>query len=198
MHATPHLFSALISSGFCGGQGVFLTQRAQSFTQGAQRGYGGKWCSTTTEAENALWGGTAHREADGREYHPVKLPRRLTAPPLHLSFENFEIPHYGNDEGELGYDACGRQCRQAMRTRLCGGISADLTFLHTFLVKQKSMREEGRAGGISMSLEFLVLFFQEKSTAEINMNGRLYDPEIGRFFSPDKYVHFIYKIPKLW
>jgi len=44
----------------------------------------------------------------------------------------------------------------------------------------------------------LVLFFQEKSTEEshehypafkiINMNGRLYDPVIGRFFSPDNYV----------
>ena len=60
--------------------------------------------------------------------------------------------------------ARGRQCRQAMRTRRCGGISADLTFLHTFLVKQKSMKKKGRAGSISMSLEFLVLFFQEKST----------------------------------
>jgi len=68
--------------------------------------------------------------------------------------------------------------------------------------------QDGRAGGISMSLEFLVLFFQEKSTEEnftltargftghehypyfniINMNGRLYDPVIARFFSPDKYV----------
>ena len=37
-------------------------------------------------------------------------------------------------------------------------------------------------------LDFLVLFFQEKSTEEINMNGRLYDPVIARFFSPDKYV----------
>ena len=126
---TPRLFSALISSGFFAGQGVFLTQGAQRFTQSAQRRYGVEWSSTTTEVENAQWAGTAHREADGREYHPIKLPRRLTATPL----QQFE--------GELGYDACGRQCRQAMRTRLSGGISADLTFLHTFLVKQKSMRK---------------------------------------------------------
>ena len=29
---------ALISSGFCGGEGVFLTQRREDFTQGAQGG----------------------------------------------------------------------------------------------------------------------------------------------------------------
>jgi RHS repeat-associated protein len=33
------------------------------------------------------------------------------------------------------------------------------------------------------------VFTKQKSTKEIiNMNGRLYDPVIGRFFSPDKYV----------
>ena len=55
----------------------------------------------------------------------------------------------------------GRQCRQAMRTRLCGGLPADLSFCY-FLVKQKVEKE--------------------------NMNGRLYDPVIGRFFSPDNIV----------
>jgi RHS repeat-associated protein len=58
-------------------------------------------------------------------------------------------------------NACGWQCRQAVRTRLCGGISADLIFCF-FLIKQKEEEE--------------------------NMNGRLYDPVIGRFFSPDTYV----------
>jgi len=35
---------------------------------------------------------------------------------------------------------CGRQCRQAMRTRLCGGISADLIFCF-FLIKQKENKK---------------------------------------------------------
>ena len=59
-------------------------------------------------------------------------------------------------------NACGWKCRQAVQTRLCGGIPADLTFW--------------------------VLFWSSKKVQEENMNGRLYDPVIGRFFSPDKYV----------
>ncbi|MCL1850873.1 MAG: hypothetical protein FWF70_05675, partial [Bacteroidetes bacterium] len=59
-------------------------------------------------------------------------------------------------------DACGWQCRQAVQTRLCGGIPADLTFW--------------------------LLFWSSKKVEEENMNGRLYDPVIARFFSPDKYV----------
>jgi RHS repeat-associated protein len=58
-------------------------------------------------------------------------------------------------------NACGWQCRQAVRTWSCGGISADLIFCF-FLIKQKEEEE--------------------------NMNGRLYDPVIARFFSPDKFV----------
>ena len=60
------------------------------------------------------------------------------------------------------HDARGRQCRQAVQTRPCGGIPADLTFL--------------------------LLFWSSKKVEEENMNGRLYDPVIGRFFSPDNYV----------
>jgi len=41
----PRLFPTLLSSGFYGEQGVFLPQSAQSFAQGAQRGYGENWCS---------------------------------------------------------------------------------------------------------------------------------------------------------
>jgi RHS repeat-associated protein len=59
-------------------------------------------------------------------------------------------------------NARGRQCRQAVRTRSCGGIPADLTFL--------------------------LLFWSSKKVEERNMNGRLYDPVIGRFFSPDNFV----------
>ena len=35
------------------------------------------------------------------------------------------------------HDARGRQCRQAKRTRLCGGIPADLTFLFLFWSSKK-------------------------------------------------------------
>jgi RHS repeat-associated protein len=49
--------------------------------------------------------------------------------------------------------------------------------------------EDGRAGSVSMSLELFGTFsFKRKSTEEKNMNGRLYDPVIARFFSPDNYV----------
>jgi len=51
--------------------GDFLPQSAQRFAQGTQRGYGADWCSSTTEIENALRAGAAHREADGGEYHPA-------------------------------------------------------------------------------------------------------------------------------
>ena len=116
---------------------------------------------------------TAHREADGGEYHPVLLPRRLTATPIWYS-EAHEIPHcVRNDEGELGYDARGRQCRQAMQTRRCGfsrfarNRPADLTFL--------------------------LLFWSIKKVKEENMNGRLYDPvrtsgDVARNISTIKFV----------
>jgi RHS repeat-associated protein len=83
-----------------------------------------------------------------------------------LFFNNNEIPRLlrgaRNDEGEWA-TARGRQCRQAMRTRPCGGNPADLIFLVLFLSRKKVQ-------------------------SKINMNGRLYDPVIGRFFSPDNYV----------
>jgi len=79
------LLPAHISSGFFGEQNVFLTQRREGFTQGAQRGNGAEWSSTI-----------------------FKLPRRLMATPL----QKFE--------GDFSPYARGRQCRQAMRTRLCG------------------------------------------------------------------------------
>jgi RHS repeat-associated protein len=48
--------------------------------------------------------------------------------------------------------------------------------------------EDGRAGSVSMSLDFLLLFDQAKRRKEKNMNARLYDPVIARFFSPDNFV----------
>ena len=77
-------------------------------------------------------------------------------------------------------NARGRQCRQAMRTRLCGGIPADLTFCY-FLVKQKVEKKNITNRGFTGHEHYN--FFKI-----INMNGRLYDPVIARFFSPDKYV----------
>jgi len=77
-------------------------------------------------------------------------------------------------------NARGRQCRQAMRTRLCGGIPADLTFCY-FLVKQKVEKKNITNRGFTGHEHYN--FFKI-----INMNGRLYDPVIGRFFSPDNFV----------
>ena len=60
---------------------------------------------------------------------PFKLPRRLAATPL----QKFE--------GELfSHVVRGGQCRQAMRTRRCGGIPADLIFCF-FLIKQKENKK---------------------------------------------------------
>jgi RHS repeat-associated protein len=75
-------------------------------------------------------------------------------------------------------DACGRQCRQAVQTRLCGGISADLTFLLLFWSSKKVEENRGFTGHEH---------YPELNNI-INMNGRLYDPKIGRFFSPDNFV----------
>ena len=146
MNSTPHLFPALISSGLCGEQGVFLPQSAQSFAQGAQRGYGGDWCSTT-----------------------FKLPRRLTATlPLYSAIH--EIPHcVRNDEGEFNHSSSrgamsAGDADEVVRVfSLCSKQACRLDFL--LLFSQAIRREDkGRKWGISMSLEFFVLFFQEKST----------------------------------
>jgi len=65
MFPTPCLFPALFSSGFCGEQGIFLTQRREDFTQSAQRGYGGEWCSTfTTQYLQHPWGAMSAGDAD--------------------------------------------------------------------------------------------------------------------------------------
>ena len=103
--------------------------------------------------------GVAHREADEREYHPVS---RLAGMRVcrHVGWQAYS--KIASEQACVWEEILRLPCQAAL--------------------------EDGRAGGISMSLEFLVLFFQEKSTEEINMNGRLYDPVIARFFSPDKYV----------
>ena len=65
-------------------------------------------------------------------------------------------------------NACGWQSRQAMQTRQCGGISADLTFL--------------------------LLFWSSKKVEEENMNGRLYDPVIARFLKK----LFVFQVVKVY
>ena len=97
--------------------------------------------------------GGAHREADGREYHPVS---RLAGMRVW---------------GQVGRQAYSKiTIVQACKRK---GI---------LRLPCQAALQDGRAGGISMSLEFLVLFFQEKSTE------KNYDPVIARFFSPDNYV----------
>ena len=156
------------------------------------------------------WAGAAHREADGCEYHPTKV---------------FSIPLFSS------YNARGRQCRQAMQTRLCGGLPADLIFCF-FLIKQKENKKNHLGSycaitnankqvrqrnyfdpwgnyqrvmgnpkgippgdpqleetpGINFTLTNRGFTGHEHYPyfKIINMNGRLYDPVIGRFFSPDK------------
>jgi hypothetical protein len=148
-----------------------------------------------------MWGGAAHREADGREYHPLL---RFSDVPQFSS-------HVAVRAATAHREADGREyhpLRWSAGMRVCGYVGEQAyskivldwatCVSGNFASALPSGLEDGRAGGISMSLEFLVLFFQEKSTESrhehypqfkiINMNGRLYDPVIGRFFSPDKYV----------
>ena len=95
------------------------------------------YVSSYTEPQRTR-AGVAHREVDGGEYHPstkvfyqvsLKLPRPAS-PSTPSIFE-----------GEFGYNARGRECRQAMQTRRCGGIPADLTFLVLFWSSKKVQRE---------------------------------------------------------
>jgi len=85
-----------------------------------------------------------------------------------------------NISGNLEYNARGRQCRQAMQSGWCGGISADLIFCY-FLVKQKVEEENLTRRGFTGHEHY-------PQFKIINMNGRLYDPVICRFFSPDNFV----------
>jgi len=101
-------------------------------------------------------------------YHTYKLPRPTTS----------STP--SKFEGDFEYNARGRPRRQAMRSGWCGGISADLTFCY-FLVKQKVEKKYITNRGFTGHEHYN--FFKI-----INMNGRLYDPVICRFFSPDNFV----------
>ena len=79
--------------------------------------------------------GVAHREADGCEYHPVSWSAGMRV---------------GEQVGEPAYSKIA--------------YSEDREREEILRLPCRAALEDGRAGGISMSLEFLVLFFQEKST----------------------------------
>ena len=79
--------------------------------------------------------GAAHREADGGEYHPVS---RLA-----------------------GMRVCG-QVGEPAYSKIA--YSADGVREEILRLPCRAALQDGRACSISMSLEFLVLFFQEKST----------------------------------
>jgi hypothetical protein len=86
----------------------------------------------------------AHRQADGREYHP--LLRFSDVPQFSSHVAVWAAMSAGDEDAVVRWDFCR------------------LDFFGTFCIKTKSTKEI------------------------INMNGRLYDPVIGRFFSPDKFV----------
>ena len=91
-----------------------------------------------SDIENALWVATAHREADEREYHPLRWL--------------------------AGMRVCGLVYEPAYSKI---SYSNDSVWEEILRLPCQTDLEDGRAGGYSMSLEFLVLFFQEKSTEEI-------------------------------
>ena len=94
--------------------------------------------SSYTELQHSRVG-VAHREADGGEYHPVS---RLA-----------------------GMRVCGHVGEQAYSkiAYIVDGEREEILRLPC-----RAALQDGRAGSISMSLEFLVLFFQEKSTEKKN------------------------------
>ena len=52
-------------------EAFFFTAKCTKETQSTQSMYGAAWNSTVSEIRNAVWAATAHREADGGEYHPL-------------------------------------------------------------------------------------------------------------------------------
>jgi RHS repeat-associated protein len=105
-------------------------------------------------------GGAAHRQAEWREYHPVSRSAGMRV---------------GRRVGKQAYSKIA-----FVWARVWAAI---------LRLPCRAVLEDGRAGSISMSLDFFGTFcIKTKSTEEKNMNARLYDPVIGRFFSPDNYV----------
>ena len=84
-------------------------------------------------------------------------------------------------------NARGGQCRQAMRTRWCGGISAELTFLLLFWSRKK-VEEENMKLPNKQAQKQVYLLCRAKGSWVKPTYGRLYDPVIARFFSPDNFV----------
>ena len=94
--------------------------------------------------------------------------------PLH-----YVAPHKRNSGERYEVSGAGVPCCSWVATSAGDAVAVvrwdfcRLDFFGTFLIKQKSTEERHE------HYPFLKI---------INMNGRLYDPVISRFFSPDKYV----------
>ena len=116
-----------------------------------------------------------------RAYNFFNPPTHITVADRWLSGAETTALQLCSSTGQMWFseidNECGRQCWQAVQTSLCGGIPADLTFLLLFWSSKKVEEVRGFTGHEHYP------YFQI-----INMNGRLYDPVIARFFSPDKYV----------
>ena len=121
-------------------------------------------------SHNAVWGGVAHRQADGREYHPLRWSAGMRVCG-HVGEQAYSKIAY--EQARVWKEILRLPCRAALEDGRAGRISMSLDFFGTFLVKQKSAEK---------------CHEHYPELKIINMNGRLYDPVIGRFFSPDKYV----------
>ena len=161
MSTACRLFPELISPDFQNIESVFLTAKYTKETQSTQRGYevGGEWYEIPHCVRNdSVMYETGNAAAVN--YEPLFCS---CAAATSVSGQRV-IPSVAQRSEESRTNGRAAPCClwAAVAHREADG---------------------GRAGGYSMSLEFLVLFFQEKSTEE-----KEYDPVIGRFFSPDKYV----------
>ena len=158
MVAKTALLNTLTSPGTACGVSFFTTKYTKN-TQSAQRMYGATWSSSVSEIRNDVCVATAHREADGREYHPLSWLAGMRMCGFAREQAYSKIPY--SKEG-VWEEILRLPCQAAL--------------------------EDGRAGEYSMSLEFLVLFFQEKSTEEIHTDlwgNRLSitDPNAGKITS---------------
>ena len=182
-----------------------------------------KWTSGRVCSHNAVWAATAHRQADGREYHPLSWLAGMRVCGQVGKQAYSKISYSAGYEWE---EILCLPCQAALEDGRAGGVSMSLDFFGTFLVKQKSAEKNhlGSYNAITNNngkvvqrnhfdvwgnplpvyasndpLQTMPLNFTLTNRGFtghehypylkiINMNGRLYDPVIGRFFSPDKYV----------
>ena len=113
-----------------------------------------KWTSEQGSSHNAVWAEVAHRQADGREYHPFRWL--------------------------AGMRVGGQMCEPAY-SKIAYGQGWE--WEEILRLPCQAALQDGRAGGISMSLDFFGTFLVKQKSTEKN-----YDPVIARFLSPDDYV----------